>query len=224
MIEWKELEEYNPDSDNLFEYIAKSQHYGSKTRFLDFSTDINVALFFACNEFEEKDASLYICPSGRRIINCCDTIIISELALLKNEIAVAEFANKLFSGYSKIRIEYDNLEELSRHVVSWLDHGFIVLPDINEYEEMKESNKRLYNQKGAFFVCGNETKKPLDLRSRTSSHAGYNIILPRICDVPETMQASNRSVTKLRIPSSLKRDFLEYLNGKGINADYLLVK
>lgn len=219
--EWEILEGYDASTDNLFEYIAKCQHYGKKTRFLDFSTDINVALFFACYEKEDTDASLYMCPYMPRKSCWSDTIIISELSLLRNAISVGDFANELYMKYADLRNRFIDINELSMQLVSWLDHGFIVLPDAKEYEEMKADNPRIYNQKGAFFICGNETQQPLDSR-RSNLRAKYNIILPKACGVPDTIQ-EDIFVTKVKIPSFLKRNILDCLIAKGINKEYLLV-
>lgn len=221
LVEWKELQGYNANDYTLFEYIAKCQHYGKKTRFLDYSTDIDIALYFACNENENKDGSLYICPYVPRKSHWCDTIIISELSLLKNEIPVSDFSVQLFEKYSNFKDKYDGIADLSKCIVSWLNHGFMVLPDKNEYEVIKEYNPRICRQKGAFFICGNQTKKELDSWSRLSTHAGYNIIIPKICDIPDTIQKEER-VIKIRISSFMKKDIMEYLNGKGINKEYLL--
>lgn len=218
--EWEELKDYDPNKDNLVTYIAKCQHYGKKTRFLDFTTDINVALFFACNQDENVDGSLFICPYTPRKMSWCDSFVISELSLLREEITLREFSDNLLRKYTELKSYYRDSTELCTYIVSWLDHGFVVLPDKDEYEKMKEYNKRIYNQKGSFFVCGNKTKKPLDSWNRISSHAGNNIIIPEINDVPDTIQDS-RFVTNIKIPSHLKSGILDFLNKNGINKEYL---
>lgn len=219
--EWEEIKGYDPNTDNLVAYIAKCQHFGKKTRFLDFTTDINIALFFACKDLSNKDASLFICPYIPRKMNWSDSIIISELALLKNEIKLQDFTGDLFIKYPEFNSYYKDTADLCTRIVSWLDHGFIVLPDKEEYETMKIINKRIYDQKGAFFICGNKTKQPLNSHNRSSSCARYNIILPEICDVPNTMQSS-KFVIKVKIPATMKNSILEYLGKKGINEKYLM--
>ena len=148
--EWEELKDYDPNKDNLVAYIAKCQHYGKKTRFLDFTTDINVALFFACNQDENVDGSLFICPYTPRKMSWCDSFVISELSLLREEITLREFSNNLLRKYTELKSYYKDSTELSTYIVSWLDHGFVILPDKDEYGKMKEYNKRIYNQKGSF--------------------------------------------------------------------------
>lgn len=224
--EFEELKGYNYDSDDLFAYIAKCQHYGKRTRFLDYSTNIDVALFFACYDIENKynniDSSIFICPYRPRKIAWCDTMIISELTLLKTEITVKEFANYLFREYDEIKRRYvGDTNEFAVNIVSWLNHGFMVLPDDKEYDKIGKENSRIVAQHGAFFICGNKTKEPLDYRHRISSYAANNIILPEIEDVPSTINDRN-SVIKIRIPASLKKEILVYLDLKGVNNNTLL--
>lgn len=221
--EFDVLKSYNSNNEDLFAYIARCQHYNKKTRFLDFSTNIDVALFFACydEKYNDMDAALFVCPYIPRKIEWCDTIIISELSLLKTEITVGDFADELFNKYSQIKQKFGNTTDLSTTIVSWLDHGFIVLPDNKEYEKLEEKNTRIVVQQGAFFICGNKTKSSLDSLHRTSSFASNNIILPEIAEIPVTINNSNH-VSKIKIPSILKRDIISYLDNKGISFKKLL--
>lgn len=45
---------------NLFDTIAYIQHYQTGTRFIDFTTDKDVALYFACSENMDKDGALFM--------------------------------------------------------------------------------------------------------------------------------------------------------------------
>ncbi len=222
-LEFDVLKDFDLNKEDLFEYIARCQHYNKKTRFLDFSTNIDVALFFACyeEEYNDIDAALFVCPYIPRKMDWCDTIIISELSLLKSNITVGDFADELFDKYSQIRQKFEDTTSLSTAIVSWLDHGFIVLPDNKEYEKLEEKNRRIVVQQGAFFICGNKTQKTLDSLHRISSFAPRNIILPNIENVPTTINNSSH-VTKIKIPSILKKDIIKYLDNKGIDFKRLL--
>ena len=46
--------------DLLFEVMAYNQHYIHATRLIDFTMDINVALFFACCENIERCGYIYM--------------------------------------------------------------------------------------------------------------------------------------------------------------------
>lgn len=51
-----------------FEMIAKMRHYGLPTRFIDFSRNPNVALWVACEEFENKDGLIYVLDSQQDVM------------------------------------------------------------------------------------------------------------------------------------------------------------
>lgn len=224
--EWEELNGIVEGNKDLFSYIAKLQHYqGRKTRFLDFTTNIDVALYFACESENSIDASVYICSYTPRKMSWCDVEIISELSFLKNEILVNDFSENLLDKYESIRNKYEDTEQLSMSIASWIDHGFMVLPSKDEYEKLnKEGNQRICNQEGAFFICGNNMKHYMDGRDRWQSNAGKNIIRPEVAEVPNTIKYGY-GVFKIIIPSNLKQDALEYLKTKkSIDKDYIYVE
>ncbi len=51
-----------------FEMIAKMRHYGLPTRFIDFSRNPNIALWVACEEFENKDGLIYVLSSQHDVL------------------------------------------------------------------------------------------------------------------------------------------------------------
>ena len=58
----EEIRAYYPDTtDN--ERLAAVQHLGGATNFVDFSEDLNVALFFACYKNPDKDGRIIVMPS-----------------------------------------------------------------------------------------------------------------------------------------------------------------
>ena len=58
----EDIRAYYPDTtDN--ERLAAVQHLGGATNFVDFSEDLNVALFFACYKNPDKDGRIIVMPS-----------------------------------------------------------------------------------------------------------------------------------------------------------------
>ncbi len=49
------------DHRDLVKWAILAQHYGAPTRFLDWTSNPLVALFFSCYNYEEKDAVLWMC-------------------------------------------------------------------------------------------------------------------------------------------------------------------
>ena len=93
-------ESISESGDLLFEVMAYNQHYIHATRLIDFTMDINVALFFACCENIEKDAAIFIWsyspydPKWTRIKIQCELVNVK-----KQRISVSEYAEILLQKY-----------------------------------------------------------------------------------------------------------------------------
>lgn len=213
------IRKYFSNNSTLYESIALTQHYKTGTRFIDFTTDIDVALFFACRFDHEKDVVLrdgalfvkiYFPHSDKGI----SKDILSEIALLNNttkgvEFTVGELASIIVEKHPEL------LEEtVINYILSFLDYGFMVTTDSLEYI----GNERLKRQKGAFYICGSQwgdspkrpERMPLNIdwkkRLRFNTSAGA---------------FPNDYLCKLIIPLDIKGDILMYLHDKGITQEYL---
>lgn len=230
IIEW--------DRDlTAFENIAYMQHYNYPTRLLDYSMDVDVALFFACCDKSKwnKDGTLYVVPNTRkREIKYIDVMLMTEINSLYEKIKLTAFADMILQKYPEFLngIFFYNMlgyppntysdasqqrigkEELSLRVLSWIDYGFMVKPSEEEYNGLRKKNPRLYYQKGAFFMVGNQIE-PSDIRA-CSRDIGRAYILPKLADVPDTI-FSPEKVKKIIIQKNEKKNILQKLEEKGIN-------
>jgi len=208
---------------SLFENIATMQHYGYKTRFLDFTTSLNVALYFAClqdRENAEKDGAVCLCCySNDRTVKSLDSAMISELVHLRAKTRVKDFAAKLANDYRELAsVECD---DIAMRVLSWCDHGFMVTPSDKELSTMETSNPRIVRQRGAFFVFGNQTCPPSVPASTFCARTTF--ICPKIAGVPATINPSiyGNGAKKVCIPSAWKPKILHELAKKGITEKHL---
>lgn len=213
-----------PDQMSLFETIAYIQHHhGSKsgTRFIDFSTDPDIAAFFACDHEQhmERDGALFVCLYRPHKPEWYTAIIMAELANQEalGAMTVGQLSGILFQRYPAFHERFQNsLDELSMFLVSFLDHGFMVLPDKSAYK----NNHNMERQKGCFYICGVDFQKKLSSQDRWLSMAGKNAFIPHSAVYPDHMK-SGRSVLKLIIPAGLKPKILHHLASKGITRKYL---
>lgn len=208
------------DNCSAFENIAKMQYYGEPTRLLDYTTDYDIALYFACEDktAKDKDGIMFVCYYGKREANWVDVKLITELSFLNHEMTVKEFITIFLEKYPEMNYDKDSAEEFGLRVLSWIDHGFMVTPSQKELEKLKEKNIRIYNQKGVFFVEGNKLKRPHAPRS--SRTLEYNVILPELADLPTTITYPG-FIKEIKIPKEEKNNLLEILNEKGINEAFL---
>lgn len=204
---------------SLFDVIAYIQHYQTGTRFIDFTTDKNVALYFTCSENMDRDGALFMWGYEPHKTEWYTTCVLTELVRLKNDskMSVQELSEMILRKYPKINDTFKETIELNTAIVSFLDHGFMAVPP----ETAKENNLRLKRQSGCFYVCGVKFEHPLDGVARISSHAGYNKFYPHSVQIPEGLRNGN-ALVKIVICKELKEEILEYLEKKGITKEYLL--
>ena len=201
----------------IVDNIARLQHYGYPTRFLDFTTNIDIALYFACSEREDRDGTLYIFMYTKRAFSNMDSILISELACLKRETPLLDFSRQLIRKYPEYQNKYDDARILGMNILSWIDHGFMITPTKAEMEEIKDTNPRLYNQSGAFYAFGNKTKEPVRFAS--------TIEVPRCVILPEIMDNSDvfryHQIISVPIPHKEKASIIYMLAQKGIDEKFI---
>ncbi len=218
--EYKILADFEARHDgSLFDLIAFVQHYRTGTRFIDFTTDKDVALYFACSENMDKDGALFIWCYAPHKAEWYTACVLTELAQIKNGsmMSVQELSEMILRKYPKVNSIFRETIDLYTAIVSFLDHGFMVVPP----ETAKENNLRLKRQSGCFYVCGVKFECPLDGVARISSHAGYNMFDPHSVQIPEGLRKGN-ALVKIVICKELKEEILWHLEKKGITKEYLL--
>lgn len=211
------IESVPEHGDLLFEKIAHNQHYKQGTRLIDFTTDIDVALYFACCENLDKDAAIFIWLYAPYESNWKRTMIQCELVNIEKErISICEFTELLFNQYSDLKEMYSYKADFYADLVSYLDHGFMVIQPCNS----KIENLRMQRQRGCLYVCGVKFETPID-KMRTSSSAGNNIFCPHEVVPPKELDGGN-TLVKVIIPSRLKCAIMKHLEEKGITEKFLL--
>jgi hypothetical protein len=227
------------DNLPLFDYIARLQHDNQPTRFIDYSTNLDVALFFACSSESNLDGRLYIStyPNCRKT-SWASTAIISRLSLIKERIRVRDFAREIYRKYPEMLQKQKNhydlqyysgidldalaLDDLVADIVSFCDHGFAVVPSEDEYKALAAYNQKIVKQSGCFFVCGNLLEKADgsidDSRLKTSLYNGF--IGCKLAPVSKNWLDSCLT-HEVIIPSDMKQEIQEHLASKGITKNYL---
>lgn len=223
-------------TDDIFTNIARMQHYGYKTRFLDYSTCFNVALYFACNDeqYYDRDGVLSICLyTNDRHAETPDTLAISELALLSNSISLYDFATSIVVNHGKAiekerllyhchSISLGKITDVALDIASWINCGFMVTPTKADLETLEKSNPRIAHQHGAFFVFGNQTN-PSNVVAR-SDWVDTITIIPAINNDPILIRPDTRrrNAVNVIIPKEWKPDIIEALAKMNITREYLL--
>lgn len=214
----KDVDERIPErGDSLFEVMAYEQHYIQATRLIDFTTDINIALYFACCDNMDKDGAAFIWSYSPYDPKWMRTKIQCELVnIQKDKLSIREFAEDFLVKYPELMENYCEIKDFCGELVSFLDHGFMIM----QPRSQQKTNIRIQRQKGCLYVCGVKFETPID-EMRTSVNAGQNIFCPHEVVVPRELDGGH-SLVKIIIPAKLKNAIMNELKSKGITKEYLL--
>lgn len=140
----------------------------------------------------------------------CELVNVEEKRL-----SIKEYAEILFQKYPELEDKYSYKEDFYTELVSYLDHGFMILQPCNSHID----NLRIQRQKGCLYVCGVKFETPID-KMRTSRYAVDNIFCPH--EVVALKELNKGSfLVKIIIPAKIKSIIMEQLAQKGITTEYL---
>ena len=179
----------NLEGKDLFAQFAFLQHYGTGTRMIDFTTNPEVAMYFACEKDPLLDAALYLYTYNAHKAEWIDTLMFTELMQMKgyNTIKINSFSEQLLKKYPILSQRFVRTAELNMFLMAYLDHGYMVLPT----EDVKIHNIRIRNQEGVFFICGVEFTKDITTQMRFESQAGFNEFISHSINIPDSLKAGS---------------------------------
>lgn len=190
--------------------IAYAQHYGKPTRAIDFTSDLKVALYFACNQNPNEDGAVYIAGYIPHQNDWISSLTINLISQMKTDVisdinlAKVLMENEKYKSLYYMRSREDNLSFVCAEYSSFLNDGFIVVYDYAK----EEVNNRMKLQKGSLFYCGSkyyvENEYYNDISCVTFEFPKYEIHLHEIKN-PTWLKSL---CVKVKIPKSMKKDIL----------------
>lgn len=184
--------------DDLLKILSIMQHYGSSTRLLDWTSQLEVALYFACVENLDEDGMLYIfVPTLTYQENGC--------FLRPNQ---AFYSSLKYHYFKQVLISHTE----AAHADFWSEFAKLADKNVGDFsvpwwfvfepELVGEANTREQLQKSVF-----------------TFHPGY-VDGNKLCVAPpkSTKNFVKQHVGKLIIPAEFKENILTSLEAKGICA------
>lgn len=194
-----------PEKEDLIEWLAIMQHYGSATRLLDFTNSIFVAIYMALYD-NANDSSVW----------ALNTIPLNH---------------KVFARYRKIHnvnsISYQQREEFSLELANEFLHNKKM--NLNFEKELlvlkpKNTNERLSRQQGLFVMPTNvkcEFKECL--QTYLSSNDKIEIDFKELIKYSKfaKFRQEDISIIKINIPKSLNYQIQKYLREMNVTSEIL---
>lgn len=130
------------EDDTLFSKIAREQHYGIPTRFLDFTVDPLVALFFAVNQVQRDDSVIFIFIKQSESASSSHVQVLSKIAMWPS------------NNFSHFVTSLNNISD--NPLPDNLIYEYVTQPAFVKRESIDDTgNERITAQSGTFVVCAN---------------------------------------------------------------------
>lgn len=205
--------------------LAVAQHYGRKTRCLDFTRNYKIALYFACNPNDSaynEDGAIFIMEKSyhrpewftnylvyyaaidpRDYVSSWD---FSEYIIQKDEIC-KEFAR---TGRSFEKGDVNN------EVQIYLSKGFMVDFENNDYgfERIDKQEAALYYFGSKYYLEENGKKYYADPALISKRWSSQNMFMIELHNLSNPNLESDPYCTKIIIPQQLKKEIFEKINIK----------
>lgn len=203
--------------------LAVAQHYGRKTRCLDFTRDYKIALYFACNPESDSymsDGAIFILEKSYHKPTWFTNYLVHYVATnTNNDISSWEFSSYI-SKKEDIMQEFKRtgrstrISDIDFEIQTNLGIGFMV--DFDNYDfgfkRIKEQKTALYYFGSKYYYIDGDEKIYVDLdylSRHWSSQNNFRIELHNLCD-PNI--ETSEFCTKIIIPQRLKSEIFKKIN------------
>ena len=205
------------ESDKRLISLAVAQHYGRKTRCLDFTSDYKVALYFACNPTDpdyEKDGAIIIIEKDYHLPNWFTNYLVYHVATDKrNDVFSWDYARyisqqkEIISEFNRTNrsTEIDNIES---EIQIYLSKGFMVDFRNNDcgFERIQKQSAALYYFGSKFYVLNENKKHYINPNYLSKYWSNQDMFYIELHELSDPNFEDDAFCTKIIIPQRLKKE------------------
>ena len=227
-----EARAYYQDGKEEYEILTDLQHYGGRTNLIDFTTDYNVALFFACYGSPGEDGRVIILQETEEIKELLSRPLTPEIRVRAQKSVFVE----PLKGYIKQKYEVVCIpKDLKLRILQYLqtDHGInpkIIYNDIHGFIRSQNAYWMAYREFYNGFISQNNAGKAKSIAEEQialekaikhyTNALDLNLQLPAVYYnlglAHYSKQEYDRAVDDFTKATGLKSDYADAYNSRGV--------
>lgn len=213
------------DPEKSKKTLAIAQHYGQKTRCLDFTRNYKVALYFACNPNDSaynEDGALFILEKTCHKPNWFTNYLVYYTAIdSRNDVSSYDFSDYIIQK-DEIKKEFTRTGrsfekgDVNNEVQTYLSKGFMVDFENNDYgfERIKKQEAALYYFGSKYYYIEEQKKVYADVDYISTYWSSQNMFRIELHNLSDPNLEDKKFCTKIIIPQKLKKEIFEKINIK----------
>ena len=205
------------ESDKRLISLAVAQHYGRKTRCLDFTSDYKVALYFACNPNDtdyDKDGAIIVIEKDYHLPNWFTNYLVYHVATDKRSDVFAWDYARYISQQEEIIQEFNRthrsteIGDIESEIQLYLSKGFMVDFRNNDcgFERIRKQSAALYYFGSKFYTLNQNKKYYLDPNDLSKYWSSQNMYYIELHNLSDPNLENNLFYSKIIIPQRLKKE------------------
>ena len=196
--------------------LAVAQHYGRKTRCLDFTRNYKTALYFACNPNDSdynKDGAIFILERTYHRPEWFTNYLVYYTAIdSRNDVSSWEYSNYIIKK-NEIKKEFERtgrsfeIGNVKSEIQTYLSKGFMVDFENNDYgfERIKKQEAALFYFGSKYYCIVNNEKVYADVDYISTHWSSQNMFSIELHNLSNPNLEDKSYTTKIIIPQRLKK-------------------
>lgn len=208
--------------------LAVAQHYGRKTRCLDFTRNYRVALYFACNPNDldyDKDGAIIFLEKYYHLPNWFTNYLVYYVAIDdRKDVFAWDYAKEILQK-KEIVEEFKRtgrslaIDDVECEIQTYLSRGFMVDFRNNDcgFERIRHQEAALFYFGSKFYEINENGRYYLDTQKISTYWSSQNMFYIDLHNLSDSYLEDDSSCTKIIIPQRLKKEIYDKIGIKAFD-------